>query len=222
MPVPPIQRALVFSNGDLHDGPAVQSALAHAAESLTIAADGGARLALACGIVPQYVVGDMDSLSPAELDDLRERGAAIERFPAEKNETDLELALLAAIRQGADWVRIIGAAGGRLDQMIANLLLLAMSELAGRDVRAVDDHQTIWLIDPGDHGLDGAPGDTISLLPLGGDAFDVRTTGMLYPLCGETLFFGPARGVSNVIKTLPARVSFSAGRLLVVHTPGRA
>jgi thiamine pyrophosphokinase len=223
VPVYPIHRALIFANGDLNPGPAVQAALACPAdETIIIAADGGARLALACDLVPHLVIGDLDSLSPAEVDDLRARGAVIQPFPAEKDETDLELALLAAIRQGASWVRIIGALGGRVDQMLANLLLLAMPGLCGCDVRAVADRQTVWLIGPGDQRLDGNPGDTISLLPLDGDARDVRTVGLAYPLRGETLSFGPARGVSNVIQAAPAHVSFSAGRLLVIHTPGRA
>ncbi len=89
-------------------------------------------------------------------------------------------------------------------------------------MRLVAGAQTIWLIGPGDHALDGAPGDTISLIPLDGDAENVRTDGLEYPLQGETLRFGPARGMSNVIQRQPARVSLDAGRLVVIHTLGRA
>ncbi len=215
-------RALVFANGDLHDGPAVQQALQQGAGALVIAADGGARLALACGLTPHLVVGDMDSLSEEELADLRARGVAIQRVAAEKDETDLELALLAAAERGATWVRVLGAAGGRLDQTLANVLLLTLDALAGRDVRLVAGRQTLWLIGPGDHALDGAPDDTISLIPLGGDARGVRTEGLRYPLRGETLRFGPARGVSNIIAEAGARVALDEGTLVVVHTPGRA
>ena len=215
-------RALVFANGDLHDGLAVQQALQQGAGALVIAADGGARLALACGLTPHLVVGDMDSLSEEELADLRARGVAIQRVAAEKDETDLELALLAAAERGATWVRVLGAAGGRLDQTLANVLLLTLDVLSGRDVRLVAGRQTLWLIGPGDHALDGAPDDTISLIPLGGDARGVRTEGLRYPLRGETLRFGPARGVSNIIAEAGARVAFDVGTLVVVHTPGRA
>jgi thiamine pyrophosphokinase len=215
-------RALLFANGDLKDGPAVQAALRFAAESLIVAADGGARLALACGLVPQVVVGDLDSLTPGEVDDLRERGAEIVRYPAAKDETDLELALMTAARRGATWIRVLGTTGGRIDQMLANISLLTLPDLAGRDTRLVTGSQTLWLIGPGEHRLDGAPGDTISLLPLAGDARDVRTDGLEYPLRGETLRFGPARGVSNVMLGASARVTLSTGLLIVVHTPGRA
>ena len=215
-------RALVFANGDLNDGPAVQSALDYASGAIIVAADGGARLALACGLVPDIVAGDMDSLTAEELDDLRARGAEIGRYPPEKDETDLELALLAAVRRGATWLRLIGAAGNRLDQTLANIYLLALPALVGRDVRLVDGKQTLWLAGPGEHALDGAPGDTISLIPLAGDALGVQTEGLRYPLRGETLRFGPARGVSNVMLGGPARVTLAGGLLVVVHTPGRA
>jgi thiamine pyrophosphokinase len=149
-------------------------------------------------------------------------GAKIERYPAAKDETDLELAMLAAAEQGATWIRVLGAVGDRLDQTLANITLLTLPDLAGRDVRLVAGRQSAWLVGPGDHALDGVPGDTISLIPLDGNAENVRTTGLEYPLKGETLRFGPARGVSNVIAHPPARVSLDAGRLVVIHTLGRA
>ncbi len=217
----PTRRALLFANGDLNDGPAVHAALAHAPDARIVAVDGGARLALACGLDPQIVIGDMDSLSDRELDDLRARGAQIERYPPAKDETDLELALIHTAQTGADWMRIIGAVGDRFDQTLANLYLLALDVLAGRDVRLVSGRQAIWVLHPGAHTLHGTAGETLSLIPLAGDAHNVRTEGLDYPLRGESLKFGPARGVSNVFTGESARVTFDAGLLVVVHTsPG--
>jgi thiamine pyrophosphokinase len=216
------KRALVFANGELHDGPAVQAALRQADGAMVVAADGGARLAAACGLVPDLVVGDLDSLPAAEVDRLQARGTAIERANPEKDETDLELALLAAVRRGATWLRIFGGAGGRVDQALANITLLTLPVLAGRDVRLVTGRQTLWLIGPGEHRLDGQVGDTVSLVPLAGDAHGVRTAALRYPLNDETLRFGPARGVSNVIAGADASVTLREGLLVVVHTVGRA
>jgi thiamine pyrophosphokinase len=224
MPVdrPQSDRALVFANGDLTPGPAVTAALRSAPDALIVAADGGARLARACGLTPHLVVGDMDSLSAAELDDLRAAGAEILRFPPAKNETDLELALIAAVERGATWLRVLGALGDRIDQTLANIELLALPALATVDARLVSGAQTLWLVGPGEHAMPGDPGDTMSLIPLGGDAVGVRTTNMMYPLHDETLRVGPARGVSNVIAEPGARVALAAGTLIAVHTPGRA
>ena len=97
--------------------------------------------------------------------------------------------------------------------MLANIMLLTLPELAGRDVRLVAGQQTLWLIGPASIRSTGAPGDTISLIPLAGDAHNVRTEDLEYPLRGETLRFGPARGVSNVMQGRSARVSLDAGLL---------
>jgi thiamine pyrophosphokinase len=220
--VPRLQRALVFANGDLNPGPAVRSALRHSPEALIIAADGGAHMAETLGVQPDVIVGDMDSLSEKDLERLAARGSTVERSSTHKDETDLELALLAAARRGATWIRVIGAMGDRLDQTLANLYLLLLPELAERDARLVAGRQTLWLIGPGTHTVNGKPGDTISLLPLGGDAVGVRTEALVYPLCDETLVVGPARGVSNVMQAGVARVTLRAGTLMVIHTPGRA
>lgn len=213
-------RALVFANGDLNDGIAVQTALAHADHAQIIAADGGAQLALACGCVPDVVIGDMDSLPPEILAELQTRGAMIVRHPPAKDETDLELTLLYAVHSGAEWIRILGAVGSRIDQTLANIYLLTLGGLHNRDVRIVSGKQTFWLAEPGTHDLYGTAGDTLSLIPLTGDVTNIRTEALDYPLRGETLQFGPARGVSNVFSGTSARVTFDSGLLLVVHTAG--
>jgi thiamine pyrophosphokinase len=213
-------QALIFANGDLNDGPAVQDALAQPA--IVIAADGGAHLALEMGREIALVVGDMDSVEPATLDSLARQGVGIERHPPEKDTTDLELALLRATLYDVAQIRIIGALGGRLDQTLANIALLNLPELIGRDVRMVSGSQTTWQLSAGDYPLMGEIGDTISLLPVGGPVEGISTQDLGYPLRNETLDFGPARGVSNVISGAAPRVRFDFGHLLVVHTIGRA
>ena len=215
-------RALVFANGELNDGPAVQAALDGADDALIIAADGGARLARACGVTPALVIGDLDSVPPDTLARLEAQGAQVERVPAEKDETDLELALLEAVRRGADAITLIGAAGGRLDHMLANFYLLAMPDLRGLNVRAVSGSQALWLAWPGEQVLHGAPGDLISLIPVTPEASDIVTEGLEYPLRGETLHVGAARGVSNVMLGASARFTLGGGLLFVVHTMERA
>lgn len=213
---------MVFANGDKGDGAMVQRALAEAGDALMIAADGGARIALHYGVPPQVVIGDMDSVDPQMLEGLAAGGAAIIRHPEAKNETDLELALLYAVEQGATWIRVIGAQGGRLDQTLSNVYLLALDALHGCDVRLVSgDAETLMLIG-GEVEIVGAAGDTVSLIPASGSAHGVSTDGLRYPLRDESLLFGPARGVSNVMEGERAIVRVRDGALIMVHTVGRA
>ena len=215
-------RAIIFANGDLYPGPLVDEVLAEAAGAAVIAADGGARHAEVCGLPVHAVIGDMDSLAEADLARYAAQGAAVRRYPPAKDETDLELALLYAAERGADWIRVIGAMGHRLDQTLANVLLLTLPALDGRETRLVAGRQAAWVLKAGEHRLRGTPGDTLSLIPLGGDASGVMTEGLEYPLRREPLLFGPARGISNVLTAETATVRLEAGLLLVVHTRGRA
>lgn len=214
--------ALIFANGDLNDGPAVRMALASMSDPLVIAADGGARNALACDLSPHLIIGDFDSLTPAELRMFAANGANIQRHPPEKDETDLELVLLTAAEQDCNPIRVIGGIGDRLDQTLGNVYLLGLPALRGRDCRMVAGKQTAWLIYPGENNVTGTPGDTLSLIPISDAALGITTHNLQYPLRGETLRFGPARGISNVFTETTARITFDDGILLLVHTIGRA
>jgi thiamine pyrophosphokinase len=208
-------RAIIFVNGEFND-PQQARDLVRAAD-LVIAADGGTRHALAIGVTPHVVIGDLDSLSPDDLARLEAAGARIERSSPRKDETDLELALLHAAREGASEILLLAALGGRLDQTIANLLLLALPELEGIDARIVEGTQEAFLI-RGEALVEGQPGDTVSLIPLGGDAAGVTVDGLEWPLHEDTLRFGPARGVSNVLTGEQAHVRVRQGSLLCVIT----
>lgn len=215
-------RALIFANGDANDGPVVQQALQIGSDAIVIAADGGARIADNYQCVINTIVGDMDSLSPSEIEVYAQRGVEIRRYAAEKDETDLELALLLAVERGARWIRIIGGVGDRLDQTLANVYLMALPILTGCDVRLVASKQESWLLGAGEHVIFGAQGDTVSLIPLSGAVVGVQTQNLYYPLRDETLNFGPARGVSNVMTGSQAIVGIREGVLLIIHTLGRA
>ena len=194
---------------------------------LVIAADGGARHALPLGLAIDRWVGDGDSIDAADLAELARSGVAVERNPTDKDESDTELAVLAAYRAQAEAITLLGALGGvRIDHALANLSLLLDPVLRGRLVRMYDESAArITLLDVDDfptlgEGLyPGRVGDLVTLLPVGGPATGVRTSGLRYPLDGETLLLGRSRGLSNVRTEPEARISLTSGRLLVIETP---
>lgn len=190
---------------------------------LVVAADGGAAKAPLAGLRPDVVVGDADSLDAAELAAVRAAGIPVELVPAAKDESDLELAAIAALARGATRITVLGALGGpRFDHALANAWLLAHPALAGRAVVLLDATTRIQLLDatagPAAAELAGRAGDLVSLLPFGADAEGVSTAGLAYALHDEPLQVGPARGLSNVRSGPTARVALRAGRLLVVET----
>jgi thiamine pyrophosphokinase len=204
-------RAIIFANGGFTAPPELLPS------DLIIAADGGGRHCLALGLTPHLVVGDFDSIDPEQLTLLRQAGAELIRYPTHKDYTDLELALQHARQRGAEQVLVLAALGGRWDQTLANVLLPAAHQFADLPIHLLDGNQEISLVHAGQTQiLQGSPGDTLSLIPLMGDALGVTTHGLEYPLQGETLSFGSTRGVSNVLLGEQARISLEAGLLLCV------
>jgi thiamine pyrophosphokinase len=185
---------------------------------LVIAADGGARHATGLGRTIDLWVGDGDSLGASGLEALRAAGVPIELAPVDKDESDTELAIVAAVEAGASRLTVLGALGGeRVDHGLANVWLLAHEALAGREACLLDERARIRLLTSGRHDLGGRIGDLVSLFPFGGDAEGLTTTGLRYPLADEPLRSGPARGLSNVRVRPDAGVSVRIGRVLVVE-----
>ena len=144
-----------------------------------------------------------------------EGGTQIIRHPARKDYTDLELALQHVQALGATHCLVFAGLGERWDQTLANLLLLASPRLKSTTIRLIEGHQEITLLQPGQPTtLAGQPGDTLSLIPLAGDAHGITTQGLEYPLHQETLHFGATRGVSNVLTGPEACIRFEQGSLL--------
>jgi thiamine pyrophosphokinase len=186
------------------------------AGDLTLAADGGADLCTAWGWPVDAVVGDMDSVDAEVRRQLEASGTPFIVSPVEKDETDLELALRLTLDRGATELIIAGALGARIDHTLGNLALLALPELADIPACIADGDQTIRLT-RGRLIVAGQPGDTLSLLPFGGDVHGVSVSGVHWPLHEAELPIGPSLSISNRMTASQAEVSVMQGRLLVVH-----
>ena len=219
----PLVRAIVVADGARPTRAALDAAWPgwDADTDLVVAADGGSRLADALGLPVHRWVGDGDSLGEAGLAELRRRGVPIELASPDKDESDTELGLLAAVGAGARRVTIIGALGGpRPDHALANIALLGHPAAAGCELQILDPTARIRLLDGASGRLDlaGRVGDLVSLIPL--ETVEVvTTTGLRFPLRDDTLIVGPARGISNVRAASDASVAIRSGRLLVIEAP---
>ena len=183
---------------------------------LLLCADGGARHVLQWGMTPHVVIGDMDSLDDETLARLASAGVELVRHPAQKDATDLELALEWGIDSGATEITILGALGGRMDHVLGNILLLAHPRLAGIPARIHGNDEWLTLVRDRLTIL-GNLGDTVSLLPLCAEVTHVTTTGLEYPLQDESLRYSFSRGISNRLIEREATITLGEGLLLVVH-----
>jgi thiamine pyrophosphokinase len=212
-----LQRVIVVFAG----GPDPAPPVALPARAFVIAADAGAEQARELGVAVDVAIGDFDSLSPASLAALEQAGTRIDRYPAEKDASDLELALESALSLDPARIVVVGGAAGRLDHLAGGLLLLAADAYARVQVDAQLGAAAVHVVRV-ERTLTGTPGELVSLFAVHGPAAGVTTEGLRYALRGETLVPGSSRGLSNVFLTDEARVSVEQGVLLAIRPSGNA
>lgn len=208
------QRIIIFANGELPDLDKARVLLRE--DDFILCADGGTRHALALDLRPDLVVGDLDSIDKDHLRKLQAYDVSIESFSHDKNETDLELAIRRALELEPKQILILAALGGRLDQTIANIALLADSRLSGSDIRLEDGIEEI-LFCRNQVQVEGRSGDIVSLLPWGAPVHGVQTHSLKWALNDETLYPEKTRGVSNEMISNSASIEIKSGLLLIVH-----
>ncbi len=222
-------RHVVVVAGGSPPDPRVMTRLADVAPGTgpptVIAADRGFDHALELGLQPDMLIGDLDSIKPESIEQAMADGVRIERHPPDKEATDLELALDRATALAPTVTVLIGTGpDDRLDHLAAQFGLLASPAFASTAIDAWIGRAHLQVVHgPGDRTIRGRPYELVTLLPVGGPAVGVTTTGLRFSLHGETLDPFSTRGVSNEIAaTLPDRaadatVALERGTLLIIR-----
>jgi thiamine pyrophosphokinase len=208
-------RAAIFLNG-VPDPPDLLRSVAGRAD-LVVAADGGARCALDAGVVPDLVVGDMDSLGEAGVREVEERGALLERHPLRKDKMDGHLAIIAAAERGATDVDLLCATGGSVSSFFAIPHILLAAERMGLRATMVAGWGQAFVLEAGSGMVSGDPRDSVSVFPFTGPATGVTLEGFSYPLEDARLEIGDTLGFHNELLDRVGRVSVEEGVLLVIH-----
>ena len=186
---------------------------------IIIAANGGVRHCLYLGITPSIVIGDLDSLTRDQQENLQSSNTKFVTYPKGKDQTDLELALIYAKESGINEVILFGLFGGRIDQTFANVFLLTKHEFQGLNLTALNGPETVYLIhNQSNLTIIGEIGNLVSLIPLTSQVTEVYTDGLRWPLKDAKLVFGSTLGVSNEMTTCKCTIQIGNGNLLVIHT----
>lgn len=213
-------RAAIFLNGSPDSETLIQATAGRA--DLVVAADGGARHALAAGIVPDLVVGDMDSLGEELALEVERRGASLERHPERKDMMDGHLAVLAARERGVTSADFLCAAGGKPGAFLAVPHILLTAERIGLRSTLVADWGRMFVIEDRSRVVEGSARDSVSIFPLSGRATGITLEGMDYPLENADLEPGDTLGFHNELAGKEAKIRVRSGALLVVHESGGA
>ncbi len=205
-----MSRIIIFANGDLPDLEKARALLYEG--DYIIAADGGTRHILALGMMPNLLIGDLDSVTKEEIEKIQQNNVEIILFPRDKNETDLELAIQHALTLNPEQVIIAGALGGRLDQTLGNIALISASFI----LRLDDGIEEVFFCH-NNCEIKGKSGDIVSLIPWQGEVAGIVTTGLKWPLQSETLYPQKTQGISNEMLGDIASVKIKSGLLLIIH-----
>ena len=213
-------RVIIISGGVISDGEFLRQKIEEAINPVIVCADGAARHLRSLDIIPAHIVGDMDSIDENTLAYFRRKGSQTEVFPAGKDETDTELALMKAFELNPDEIWILGALGGRIDHALANISLLVMCAKEGVRARIIDEACEILIVD-NFYECNGWKGDTVSLLPLSSEVAGITLRGFKYPLVRGKMEIGKPYGVSNRLMDERGTISIEEGYLLVIRNFGK-
>ena len=205
---------LLFVNGELRNPELVIPILEKA--NFIVAVDGGLKHILNLGYLPDLLLGDLDSVDEMSLNNLINKNTQIIKYPSVKDETDLELAMQYVADMGYQHIILVGALGGRVDQLLANINLLTNPKWQLLNIEIFDGIEEVRLIREYTE-INGFAGDTVSLIPISDVVKGVRTDGLIYPLNDEILYRWKTRGISNVMSSSKAQIWIKSGLLICVH-----
>jgi len=184
---------------------------------LIIAVDGGFRKCLELNLVPNVLIGDFDSIEPALLDKLPPDCQKI-THPAQKNETDTQLALEYCIENNIREVFICNDLGGRFDHSFALVQNLLQAHQNGINVKIVSEKQVVFILDSNTE-LTFPVNTIISLISLTDKTEFSFSNGLQFPLDGLTLYNWQSRGISNTISESTQYIKLTSGIALAIITP---
>lgn len=207
-------RVIIFANGNLPNPETARQLIR--SNDFILCADGGTRHALALGLTPNLIIGDLDSTT-FDLQPLTEKGTQVIKHPTDKNETDLELAINHALTLSPSQILILAALGGRMDQTLANIALLSNLQLSTFNIKLTDGVEELFFCHDQSQ-IEGRSGDIVSLIPWQGEVTGVFTENLRWHLHHETLYPAKTRGISNEMTADVATVAIASGLLLLVHS----
>lgn len=216
-----MKKCLIVTGGKL-DLAFARSFLQKESFQKIIAVDGGLEAVEALGLIPDYVVGDFDTVNPAVLERFRKIPYIVwEKHRPEKNETDTELARNRGMTLACDRIVFLGATGGRLDHMLGNIHVLYACLQRGVEAWLIDSQNKLYLLDQGKKFYqEELWGKYVSFLPYTEKVEGITLRGFRYPLNEKNIRKGEEAGlcISNELAEKEATIELAEGILICVES----
>ena len=180
-----------------------------------IAANGGSKHARNFGLIPDVIIGDLDSISKKDYLFFLNYGSVFKKYDPIKDKTDTHLAIEYAMESGFKEILLVCVFGNRLDHILANIFLLMKVVEAGISVKIVDEFQEIILINKSGR-IEGNIGDVVSLIPLTPIVSGLKLSGLKYVPKNGRLKMTETLGISNILTKKSAEITIKNGKLLII------
>ena len=210
-------KVCIALNGEIKDYNKIKSIIENEKYDFIICADGGANHLYNMDIIPDYIIGDLDSARSEIINYYKENNVSFKKFPTKKDETDSEICIFLAQKLNAKEIDFIGALGGRIDHTIANINLLYYVKEKNIKPRILSEDEEINILINGQMVISGNKGDLVSIIPINGDANGVTLENLEYPLINHNMKYSVPLGISNIMLDKSCKVSVNQGTLLIIR-----
>ncbi|KON29237.1 hypothetical protein AC477_06160 [miscellaneous Crenarchaeota group-1 archaeon SG8-32-1] len=206
-------RAVIISHGNVINKEFFKKLIKES--DYIIAANGGSKHARNFGLIPDVIIGDLDSISKKDYLFFLNKGSVFKKYDPIKDKTDIHLAIEYAMESGFKEILLVCVFGNRLDHILANIFLLMKVVEAGISIKIVDEFQEIILICKS-RKIEGNVGDVISLIPLTPTVSGLKSSGLKYSPKNGILKMADTLGISNVLTKKSATITINNGKLLII------
>lgn len=210
-------KVCIALNGNIKDYEATKKIIEKENYDYIIGADGGCNHLNNMGILPNYIIGDLDSIDKELISYYENKNIIFKKFPTHKDETDSQLCVYLAKDLGAKKIDFIGSLGGRIDHSLANIGFMYHVYEMGIEPRIITNEEEIYILHNEKRIIKGKKGNTISILALKDNALGVTLQNLEYPLDNAEIEYLSPLGISNVMLEDECIISVKEGYLLVVR-----
>ena len=206
----------IILNGEIKDYKYIKSIICKNNYDYIICSDGGANHTYKMNIVPDYIIGDLDSIEDNVIKYYKSKNVKFNKFPTKKDETDTELSIWLANKLNAKKIDLIGALGGRIDHTIANMNLLYYIRNKNIIPKMISEKEEVYIAIEEEIIIDGNKGDTISIIPIKGDAKGITLKNLEYPLENGIMDFSRPLGISNIMTNSSCNIKVNEGSIIII------
>lgn len=210
-------KVCIILNGEIKNYDKTKEIILKEKYDFIIGADGGCNHLYKMNIIPNYIIGDLDSINNDLVDYYKNKNVFFKKYPSHKDETDSEICIYLAKELKAEEIDFYGSLGGRIDHTLANIGLMHYVREMNITPRIITSEEEITIIRNEEIILHGKKGDTVSVVPIMADVNNITLKKLEYPLNNAKMGYLSSLGISNVMLEDECIIKIEDGYALIIR-----